>query len=716
MSPSTQGTRRPGLTRGIELQEEQVTRTSRRSLRSANAGETSDYRDADNDDDEGEESPIRSRPRVPLALLSPEPSSGSEWNLSDDVSEADKPLVNSDHENVQQDENVHQDDLNDRDEDLEDELADLLHDDDDDDDDEPSRGSQSKPRAKGQTPRHPNAPKISKLQEKLTRKRKAGLNVTDSGRKRGETRIQNGQLQYLLEGEWVKAVHHTNIREYLLRFTDTMGEYAAEPSKGADPWDRTAFQPDHADIQLFPREARPDCLFQWNVPDTLEDSMPEPKLWYHYGHLVLDIDDRPVRAFKELPLTLSGQCEGLRMEFYRRTNPRISGPDFRARMPDRSRCGPRATSKKMKGPALANRMARDRYKIGLRAMYSRNETITKEMAMFEIIPPHIQQEIVHKGTEKSLNKASTRRVTSPERRDRAAKQEKSLLKGKLVTYPVMPELLEQASNRYAPGRRWRKAAASTSNITWPEPSALDYQEAEEGLREEDYDQEESMLATPGRVEEECEESDLPSRGPPRKRRRVSAGEEEERRTAILAHRDNRLGSWVGNSPAPATHHQMPSTRFEHAEEESSGGFHTNFEGYRDGPFDDSTQGYGMYSSAARQPEEPPSHQNFSYWPQIPEAHTGQQAPPLELSEMPSHGFATGEPLVNPFDSFNDTIAELGVSDRQLRGASPMQDLTWTAQTPQMALDDTSVEQSSGLFGEEDMIDWDAYVASQQTSF
>lgn len=111
------------------------------------------------------------------------------------------------------------------------------------------------------------------------------------------------------------------------------------------------------------------------------------EIGYHYGHLVLDIDDRPVREFKELPLTLSGQCEGLRMEFYRRTNPRISGPDFRARMPDRSRCTSRATAKKVKGPALANRMARDRYKIGLRAMYSRNETITKEMAMLAIIPP-----------------------------------------------------------------------------------------------------------------------------------------------------------------------------------------------------------------------------------------------------------------------------------------------------------------------------------------
>lgn len=111
------------------------------------------------------------------------------------------------------------------------------------------------------------------------------------------------------------------------------------------------------------------------------------EIGYHYGCLVLDIDNRPVRVFKELPLTLSGQCEGLRMEMYRRTNPLISGPDLRARMPDVSRCGPTRAVKTMKMPALANRMARERYKIGLRAMYSRKESLTKEKAMIEMIPP-----------------------------------------------------------------------------------------------------------------------------------------------------------------------------------------------------------------------------------------------------------------------------------------------------------------------------------------
>lgn len=343
-------------------------------------------------------------------------------------------------------------------------------------------------------------------------------------------------------------------------------------------------------------------------------------------------------------------------------------------------------------------------------------------------------------------------MTSAERRDRIAKQQKYLLKGKVVTYPVMPETLEQTSTRYAPGRRWRQAAVSTSNIARPGPSALYDQEAEVGLKEEDYDQEEFMLATPDRFEEEREVLDLPRIGRPRKRRRVSPGEEEKRRAAILAHRDNRLGSWVHNSPAPATHRQMPSANIGHANEESFAWFHTDLDGYGDRSFDHSTQGYGDYSSAAHQPQTP-FDQNFSYLPQIPEPQVGQRAPPLELSVMPSDGLATGDSLVNPFSGFNDTIsglgvaesqqapsselsampsyglatgdspanpfglfndttAELGVPDRQLGGASPMQDLTWTEPMPQMELDDMIVEQPSGLFGEEDLIDWDAYEAPQ----
>ncbi|KAL8641082.1 MAG: hypothetical protein Q9228_002068 [Teloschistes exilis] len=720
MSSSARHTRRPGLAQGNELPEAQVTPTTRRVLRSENATETSSYRYSDDDEDDLEESPVTRRPRGRLALLSPEPSSGSEWNTSDDESEADEPLVNSDDEHFQQH------DLNNMDQYLEDEMTDLLH-----LDAELPSGSQSKGPAKGHAQRHPNAPKISKLQEKIARKREAGLNVTDSGRKRGVTQMKNGQLEYLLKGEWVKAIHHAKIREYLLKFTDEMGQYAIEPCEGADPWDRTAFHPDHAEVRLSPREVRPDCLFQWTVPDSLEDSMPEPRLWYHYGHLVLDVDDRPVRTFKELPLTLSGQCEGLRMEFYRRMNPRIGGPDLRARMPDRSRCGPRAIAKRMKGPALANRMARDRYKIGLRAMYARNESLTKEMAMFELIPPHIQREIVrtnstrcfrdltllefqyiegtNKGTEKSLNKASTRRLTDLERRDRVAKQQKYLKKGSLTTYPVIPEIMRQRSDWYGPGRRLRKAAASGSKVARRQTPALDDAEVEEGLEEEDYDQEEPMLAIPDQAEEQSEVSDLPPRGPLRKRRRISVGE-EERRTAILAQAENRLGSWGDNSPAPATHRRMPSTRIEHAEGESFRGLHTDFEGYRGRPFDHFTREYGTNSSVARRPQ--PTFRQDSYWPQIHERQIGEQAPSPALYAAAPDGFAARSSPISPFTRFNNTTAGLGVPGNRLGGRDPMQELTGTAQTPQVALEDTSVEQTSELFGEDDMIDWDRYERAQ----
>ncbi|KAL8684360.1 MAG: hypothetical protein Q9218_008321, partial [Villophora microphyllina] len=325
-------------------------RTTRRGLRSENQHDSPEhgisYREVDEDEDEDgdeedlEDRPIHRRPRGRLTVNAPEETSGSDWTPSDEEAEADEPLGDLD-DDEDEDENVphasghkSQDFKGESD----DEMADPQHE--DDSSEEPATGSKRK--RQSQTERHPDAPKVSKLQMKVQAKKKAGLNVTSTGRKKGEIREHNGQLQYLHEGEWVKAVHHNNIREHLLKYTDGLGEYEVEPARGYDRWDRTAFHPDHASVRFEPREVRPDCLFIWSLPDELEDSMPAPGIWFHYGYIVLDLDDRPVRTFKELPLTLSGQIEGLRMEFYRRTNPRITGPDLRARMPDITKKGPKA--------------------------------------------------------------------------------------------------------------------------------------------------------------------------------------------------------------------------------------------------------------------------------------------------------------------------------------------------------------------------------------
>ena len=50
------------------------------------------------------------------------------------------------------------------------------------------------------------------------------------------------------------------------------------------------------------------------------------------GRVVIDCDDKPIRDFQNLPLTISSKVEGLRLEAWLRADTRITFPDIAARM------------------------------------------------------------------------------------------------------------------------------------------------------------------------------------------------------------------------------------------------------------------------------------------------------------------------------------------------------------------------------------------------
>ena len=50
------------------------------------------------------------------------------------------------------------------------------------------------------------------------------------------------------------------------------------------------------------------------------------------GRVVIDCDDKPIRNFQNLPLTISSKVEGLRLEAWLRADNRITFPDIAARM------------------------------------------------------------------------------------------------------------------------------------------------------------------------------------------------------------------------------------------------------------------------------------------------------------------------------------------------------------------------------------------------
>ena len=138
-------------------------------------------------------------------------------------------------------------------------LSDIEH-----EEDETSEGScrarcgQATP--KQSTPeRHPNAPK-SKLALKIEGKRAKGIELDANGIRKGMTRNTNLGLEYMLDGQFIPAVYHADIRRKLLQFTDTLGSYDEEPARGLDELDRTAFQPDQKSWCLSDRDRRPEVL------------------------------------------------------------------------------------------------------------------------------------------------------------------------------------------------------------------------------------------------------------------------------------------------------------------------------------------------------------------------------------------------------------------------------------------------------------------------
>lgn len=125
------------------------------------------------------------------------------------------------------------------------------------------------------------------------------------------------------------------------------------------PNDITSYHPDYENWGPE-RQDRPDILFQYLRKD-YKSKVYKPKKWYDENRIVLDMNDQPIKKWRELPLVLSSELEGFMMEGIRRLQPKISVKDFRARMPKIIVAGPKNESRRIYGlSTLAMRMSRFR--------------------------------------------------------------------------------------------------------------------------------------------------------------------------------------------------------------------------------------------------------------------------------------------------------------------------------------------------------------------
>lgn len=168
--------------------------------------------------------------------------------------------------------------------------------------------------------------------------------IGSNGEIKGKTRQRdNGELEFYDEqrNAWRPAAYHEQFRQDFIEFAAADHPYSIGPRHGVQPYDVTAncsylnqnlwnFEPQHWDNIVD--EQGNKVLLLPNRPNR-SSQMPQAEPWEYNGLILLDMDDHPVIAWPNIPLTFSSELEGGRMEALRRVFPWLKVSDFRARMP-----------------------------------------------------------------------------------------------------------------------------------------------------------------------------------------------------------------------------------------------------------------------------------------------------------------------------------------------------------------------------------------------
>ena len=103
------------------------------------------------------------------------------------------------------------------------------------------------------------------------------------------------------------------------------------PDRGADPLDVTAPISSQMHWDLKNRVHWPPRLHLWNRPISGTNPMYDIGVMRYKGHVVLDTAGKPIRGFR-IPLIISSQIEGLRIEAWMRSDDRLLLGDIEARL------------------------------------------------------------------------------------------------------------------------------------------------------------------------------------------------------------------------------------------------------------------------------------------------------------------------------------------------------------------------------------------------
>ena len=242
----------------------------------------------------------------------------------------------------------------------------------------------------------------SKRQKRRQRLAKQGVELGSDNKKKGVILHDANGLFYQLDGKWVPAAYHNDRRHILLERTDRIGRYKYSSEHGAADHDRMAYHAEYANFDMKVRNMRPSILYQWNAPEKKQTSQtPNFMVDEADGRLLLDINNHPIRDWPELPVCISGQVEGIWMEYWRRLNPNISVPDIVARCPKETQ---KHAGLKKSGRSIAaysNRMRRERVLLGTIAWDPREGSREIAGRLKELMPRRVLAQLEHENSTKS---------------------------------------------------------------------------------------------------------------------------------------------------------------------------------------------------------------------------------------------------------------------------------------------------------------------------
>ena len=206
----------------------------------------------------------------------------------------------------------------------------------------------------------------------------------------------------------VEAVYHNSIRGELIEENDKLGEYDYPRQKGLDATDITCFNASQKSwfvtsslplgkpetFQALTRSRGPNRT-EW--PEVLfriyvdKDAGPKEKVkvWYHKNKVVLDSDRHAMRAFDDIPATISTQIEDYILVAMIHSDRRLKISDVRGRMPDVARVASRNGDKQenLKSlNALSMMMTRFRLKAALMPRERRSGSKVIEQGLKAILP------------------------------------------------------------------------------------------------------------------------------------------------------------------------------------------------------------------------------------------------------------------------------------------------------------------------------------------